>query len=67
MKVTSTKFLKVKKNNPLMSEKSTLDITPSRRGYTRMLLTIIESTTVEEDRQWAKAEIFRLVGNKPWE
>tara|TARA_B100000927_G_scaffold74836_1_gene59619 strand:+ start:1324 stop:1476 length:153 start_codon:yes stop_codon:yes gene_type:complete len=50
-----------------MSEKSTLDITPSRRGYTRMLLTIIESTTVEEDRQWAKAEIMRLVGNKPWE
>jgi len=32
-----------------------------------MLLTIIESTTVEEDRQWAKAEIMRLVGNKPWE
>jgi len=49
-----------------MSEK-TLDLTPTRKGYTRMLLTIVESTTREEDRQWAKEEIMRLVGNAPWE
>lgn len=49
-----------------MSKTRTLDITPTRQGYTRMLLTIVESTTREEDRQWAKEEIMRLVGNAPW-
>jgi|MDTC01.1.fsa_nt_gb hypothetical protein len=43
-----------------------LDLTPSRQGYTRMLLTLVESTTNEKDRQWAKKEIMRLVGNAPW-
>ena len=36
-----------------------VDITPSNAHYRRMLVTIINHTENEEDREWAKAELKR--------
>tara|TARA_Y100001937_G_scaffold13467_1_gene17741 strand:- start:40239 stop:40670 length:432 start_codon:yes stop_codon:yes gene_type:complete len=37
-----------------------ISIEPSRKGYRDFLLVIIDDTTNEEDREWAKAELAKL-------
>ena len=36
------------------------DITPSRRGYARILRVIINHSTNDDDRAWAEQELERL-------
>ena len=38
----------------------TIDLTPTTKGYMRMLKVIIEGTTNEDDRQWCIAELKRF-------
>lgn len=39
---------------------ATLDLTPSPAAYEKMLLTIIEDSSNEDDRQWAVTELQRV-------
>ncbi|GAG91026.1 unnamed protein product [marine sediment metagenome] len=36
------------------------DITPSKRGYKRILNVIINHSTNDDDRAWAEAELERI-------
>lgn len=40
----------------------TIDMTPTREGYTNMLLLLIEASTNPQDVAWAKAELHKMTG-----
>ncbi len=39
-----------------------MDLTPSTKGYIRILLLIIEKSTCTDDIEWCKNEIIKLGG-----
>lgn len=38
------------------------DLTPTKTGYIRMLYLVIENSPVEEDVEWCKNELKRVMG-----
>jgi hypothetical protein len=43
-----------------------IDLTPTPNGYRNMLRLIIDCSTNEADREWAKVELARVGGVKEW-
>ena len=44
-------------------EMSQVDLTPSKRGYLRMLLFIISESSNKADVEWCKNEIMKMRGD----
>ncbi len=42
----------------MAKKKNTIDMTPSPRGYARMLWEIATNSTKAEDRKWAKKQLI---------
>ena len=41
-----------------------IDLTPSKKGYLRMLLFIISESSNKEDIEWCKNEVMKLGGDE---
>lgn len=50
----------------MKDEQKTIDLTPSPNAMRQMLKLVVESSTKEEDREWARAELKRIKHVKAW-